>query len=365
MILAFIGLVISPIPDWFGVAIFSLIILLTEGLSIDIYAKETTVSTASAPLIAGALLYGPIGALVLSLVLAATSMIKYRSPISRFIFNVSNHIISSSLCAFFILLTPRIFIDYPVYLQVMLALVSGTIIFFSSTLTLAGVMSISRGVSFRSLWKDQFRWLWIFYLAFGVVGYVLILGFTTAGVIGLVAVLVPLLTLRISQMQYIDNTKENVSQLRRKNTELEIKSAEIEELNDELLLSLGNVIDLRDTFTMGHSSNVSEYASLVARELGFSPSRIDLLSKSCLLHDIGKIGIPDDILFKPKALTNDEYEVIKKHPELGAEIIAANQSMKDIAPIIRHHHERYDGCGYPAGLRGEEIPIEARVLCLV
>lgn len=107
MILAFIGLVISPIPDWFGVAIFSLIILLTEGLSIDIYAKETTVSTASAPLIAGALLYGPIGALVLSLVLAATSMIKYRSPISRFIFNVSNHIISSSLCAFFILLTPE------------------------------------------------------------------------------------------------------------------------------------------------------------------------------------------------------------------------------------------------------------------
>jgi putative nucleotidyltransferase with HDIG domain len=350
--------------DWIGLAFFALLILLTEGLSIDLYVRDTSISTASAPLIAGALLYGPQGALMLSLVLALTAMIKHRSKISRFIFNSSNHFISSSLVPFLVLLTSVSFVAHPAHVQFSLALLSGSIVYFVSTLLLSGVMSLSMNQPFRQVWSDRFRWLLPYYMAFGVTGYALILGYNSAGILGLVAVLLPLLTLRVSQAQYIDNTKSMVSQLRAQNLALENKSNEISSLNEDLLLSLANVIDLRDTATMGHSKGVSDYAVLIAKELGLSDEHIEWIHKSGLLHDIGKIGIPDTILFKPSRLTVEEFEIIKQHPGRGAEIVQANHSLSTLSPIIRHHHERYDGKGYPDGLRDQEIPLEARILGL-
>jgi putative nucleotidyltransferase with HDIG domain len=206
--------------------------------------------------------------------------------------------------------------------------------------------------------------LWVYYIAFGASGYVLILGYTSSGVVGLAAVLVPLLALRISQIQYIENTKVNVAQLRTKNSELKNLYQQVENYNEELLLSLANIIDLRDPYTMGHSAKVADYAGIIAREMGLPDNRIELLRKSSLLHDIGKIGIPDSILFKPSELTFKEKEIIKEHSERGATIVTLNQSLQKLAPIIRYHHERYDGLGYPDGLKGEDIPLEARILCL-
>jgi diguanylate cyclase (GGDEF)-like protein/putative nucleotidyltransferase with HDIG domain len=350
--------------DWYGLAIFALLILLTEGLSIDLYIRETSVSTAAAPLIAGSLLYGPQGALVLSLVLAATAMIKHRSRVSRLVFNSSNHYISSSLVAFLVIPTGIAYINQPVYVQLAFAILAGTIVYFISTLLLSGVMSLSMNQSFRQIWIERFRWLWPYYMAFGVVGYGLILGYTNAGVLGIGVVLLPLLTLRLSHTQYIENTRSNVQQLRTKNLELENQSHLIRNLNEDLLLSLANLIDLRDTNTMGHSKCVAEFAVRIAKELGLSPERIELVRKSGLLHDIGKIGIPDSILFKPGLLTTDEFEVIKRHPVLGADIVGANHLLSELGPVIRHHHERFDGKGYPDGIQGQEISLEARILCL-
>ena len=350
--------------DWYGLAIFLLLILLTEALSIDIYIRDTSISTAAAPLIAGSLLFGPQGALVLSLTLAATAMIKHRSKLNRFIFNSSNHFISSSLGAFLVILSNTSLISQPAYVQIAFATLSGIIVFFSSTYLLSGVMSLSMNQPFRKLWSEQFRWLFPYYLTFGVAAYALILGFNTAGVLGLVAVILPLLTLRISQAQYIDNTKSMVSQLRTQNMELENQSTKISNLNEDLLLSLANVIDLRDTDTMGHSNGVAHYTVLFSEKLGLSSEHIEQIQKSGLLHDIGKIGIPDSILLKPDRLTPEEFEIIKQHPVRGAEIVGANHTLVKLSPIIRHHHERYDGKGYPDGLRGKEIPLEACILSL-
>lgn len=350
--------------DWNGLAIFALLILLTEGLSIDLYIKETTISTSAAPLIAGSLLYGPQGALILSVVLAATAMIKHRSRISRLVFNSSNHFISSSLGAFMVILTGASFINQPVYVQLAFAILSGSIVYFISTFLLSGVMSLSMNQSFRQIWSERFRWLWPYYMAFGVAGYALILGYNAAGVLGIGVVLLPLLTLRLSHTQYIENTKANVQQLRTKNLELENQSYLIRNLNEELLLSLANVIDLRDTYTMGHSNSVADFAVRIAKELDLPSERIERVRRSGLLHDIGKIGIPDSILFKPGLLTTDEFEIIKQHPARGAEIVSANHSLSELSPIIRHHHERFDGYGYPDGIRGQEIPLEARILCM-
>jgi diguanylate cyclase (GGDEF)-like protein/putative nucleotidyltransferase with HDIG domain len=362
VVLATLSFNLHSAMDWVGLLIFSLLVMLTEGLSIDIYVRETSISVSSVLLIAGVFLFGPLGALVLSVVLAATSMIKYRSKISRFIFNTSNHFISCSLCVLPVMLTNGVFTEYPVYLQVILALFSGSIIFFSSTFLLTGVMSLSMDQPFFKLWRERFRWLLGYYMAFGVSGYALILGYNTAGVIGLVVLMVPLMILRFSQVQYIEKTKFNVNQLSTKNVELENQSNLIENLNEELLLSLANVIDLRDSFTMGHSIGVADYASMIAERLGLPPERIEIVRKSGLLHDIGKIGIPDSILYKPGPLTYKEFEIIKHHPVRGAEIVDSNRTLCNLSPIIRHHHERYDGSGYPDGIRGQEIPLEARIL---
>jgi putative nucleotidyltransferase with HDIG domain len=124
------------------------------------------------------------------------------------------------------------------------------------------------------------------------------------------------------------------------------RSREINLLNDELLEVLAEVIDLRDPYVLGHSQNVARNARRIGQELGLNPDQIDAIYKAGLLHDLGKIGIPGEILQKPGMLTSDEYETVKKHPVTGAELIGKCHSLKRLVPIIRHHHEKFDGRGY-------------------
>lgn len=362
--LAFIVLPLSPLPDWFGLIAFALIVLVTEGLSLDIYVNDTSISTSAAPLIAGTLLFGPIGAIVLSLVLAGTAMIKHRSQLNRFIFNSANHFLSTFLGAYLIFYLSTPLISLPGYKQIAFTILGGNAVFICSTLLLSGVMSLSMGQSLRDVWNERFRWLWPYYLAFGIVAYTLILGYSFAGVLGILAVMVPLLMLRFSHMQYINKTRTMVSQLREQNSELEENSNRITALNEEILLSLAKAIDMRDAYTMGHSTAVSEYAVQIAEELDLTVERVDQIRTGALLHDIGKIGIPDSILFKPGPLTYNELDFIKQHPVRGAELVRTNNCLREMVPLIRHHHERFDGQGYPDGLQGREIPLEARILCV-
>jgi diguanylate cyclase (GGDEF)-like protein/putative nucleotidyltransferase with HDIG domain len=350
--------------DWLGVGVFALVIFLTEWFAVDIYIRDNSISTSTAPLIAGVLLFGPPGAVCLSLVLATTALIKHRSPLHRYIFNISNHVIATSLSAGLLLLLRLPFTSQPPLVQMLSAVVVGELMFISSTFLLASVMGLATGQPVLQIWQGQFRWLTPYYLAFGLGGYALTLGYSYAGVIGVVAIVVSLLILRISQVQYLEQTQTLVTKLRAKTVELENYAGEISNLNEGLLLSLSNLLDLRDTYTFGHSEQVASYAVLVAEQLGLTGPQIELLRKASLLHDIGKVGIEDAILYKPGPLTGEEYARIKQHPVVGAEILAANEPLRPLVPIVRHHHERYDGQGYPDGLRGQEIPLEARILGL-
>ncbi len=143
-------------------------------------------------------------------------------------------------------------------------------------------MAISSGGSVQKIWKERFRWLWPYYLAYGVVSFAFVIGYDTNGILGVLAVLVPLLILRFSQVQYIDHTKEIVQQLRQQNTVLEEHTSEITTLNEELLLALAHMVDLRDPFVYGHSQHVSRYASSIAKELGLADERLELDSEGWL-----------------------------------------------------------------------------------
>jgi putative two-component system response regulator len=129
-----------------------------------------------------------------------------------------------------------------------------------------------------------------------------------------------------------------------------------------VVFAFARAVEVKSPYTRGHSERVTAYALELAEHLGISPGQRELLRKGGLLHDIGKIGIPDAILNKPGALTPEEYAVIKQHPAQGVTIVEPLVSLQDTIPLIRWHHERQDGRGYPDGLRGEDIPLLVRIL---
>jgi HD-GYP domain-containing protein (c-di-GMP phosphodiesterase class II) len=140
------------------------------------------------------------------------------------------------------------------------------------------------------------------------------------------------------------------------------------QINNDLFMgtirSLAEAIDEKDPYTRGHSERVNRYAVLLAKQLGLGRKEMREVHISSLFHDIGKIGIEDKILRKPAMLTDQEYAVMKQHPEKGAQMLSKITAMRDIIPGIRFHHERWDGTGYPKQLKGEQIPIAARIVAV-
>ena len=129
-----------------------------------------------------------------------------------------------------------------------------------------------------------------------------------------------------------------------------------------IIVSLAGAVDAKDAYTHGHSLRVARTALIVARELGLSPEKLEPLLMSAILHDVGKIAIPDDILKKPTRLTKEEFEIMKGHSMAGAKMLAHIPALEEVIPGIRNHHEDWDGNGYPDGLAGEEIPLFGRII---
>jgi len=348
--------------DAIGLAMFALFVALTEWFSIDIYIRNTAVSTSAAPMLAGALLFGPFGALVLGVVFAFTAWIKNHSPFSRFLFNASNQIIASMAYLGLISLTGRAISGWDQLLQIVLVIIAAMIVYLITTTLVATGMSISLQQKFLRVWEEQFAWLAPFYVGIGFMTYALMFGYHFAYVLGMMVMVVPLVLLRFSQKQAIDRTRAMVAELREMNANLVKSANEISALNLGLLETLAESIDMHDPYVMGHSRQVTLFAVQIAQRMGLNDSQIELIRKSSLLHDVGKLRIPDTILSKPSRLNSHEYEIIKKHPEAGASLLSRSPSLTNLIPIVKHHHEFYDGQGYPSGLKGNEIPIEARIV---
>lgn len=350
--------------DWQGIIIFTGLVLFTEWLAIDIYTRNTSVSTSIAPLVAGACLFGATGVLAVSFTLSAAATIKHRSPIPRFFFNLSNHLLAGLLCVHFLRWTAMQITVETSWLAVLAVVVATGLAYLSTTTLLSGVIHLSSGIHPREIWMERFYWLWPYYLALGVLAYALAVGYLANGLLGVIIFFAPLLMLRISQNQYLSRTESMVAQLRAANTELVERSDEISAMNEGLILALSHASDLRDPYVHGHALHVARYAVLIAEELGLREERIESIRQAALLHDIGKIGIPEAILFKPSRLTDDEYELMKQHAVLGAALVQGIDSLQHLAPLIRHHHEYYNGRGYPSSLANDNIPLEARILSI-
>ena len=157
---------------------------------------------------------------------------------------------------------------------------------------------------------------------------------------------------------------EQMREIKKINAELSETYEKLEKSYMESIETVRYTVEAKDLYTRGHSDRVSEYSVLIGKKLGLNDEDIRRLRIGGLFHDVGKIGVPDSILQKNAKLTDDEYSQIKNHPTIGAHILSTASIFQDIIPIVKHHHERYDGNGYHSRLKGEEIPYLSRIAAI-
>ena len=195
------------------------------------------------------------------------------------------------------------------------------------------------------------------------------IGYAAAGLYGLAVVAVPVVLIRKTQEAYLKHAQRSARKLREAADTIQSQNVSLEQANRLLrerstaaMESLSATVDARDSYTAGHSRRVQQLSLAIGRQLALSQAELDLLGHAALFHDIGKLAIPDSILLKPAGLTGEEWALMQRHADEGARIIDRLGFLQDAVPAIRHHHERFDGTGYPDRLRKEEIPLGARII---
>ena len=213
---------------------------------------------------------------------------------------------------------------------------------FLNTTIISGFLSALNSQKFVRVWLESIKGTFSSSIAVGSMGIIIALAYIDYGYGAVLLFLGPLLLARYSFRLYVDMRNVYLSTIQ----------------------ALSKSLEAKDPFTSGHSNRVEKYAVELAEAADLSFDKIQDIKIAAALHDIGKIGINDQILNKASKLTQEEYQQIMEHPAIGANIIRNVDFLRNIAEIIKHHHERYDGNGYPDGLRGEQIPIEACILAI-
>lgn len=163
---------------------------------------------------------------------------------------------------------------------------------------------------------------------------------------------------RIDRILQLEDFSKNLQGI------VEEKTSQIEQLSFEIISTIASMIEAKDSYTKGHSVRVAEYSAMIAKAVGWDDEAVKNLKYIALLHDIGKVGIPDNVLKKKGRLTEEEFNIIKSHTVLGGDILKDIKTIKDVDSGAKYHHERYDGTGYPCGLVGKHIPDVARIICI-
>jgi diguanylate cyclase (GGDEF)-like protein/putative nucleotidyltransferase with HDIG domain len=242
-----------------------------------------------------------------------------------------------------------------------LLMAAALVFFLANTLPISVVIALTESKSSRKVWKECYFWSFPYYLV----------GAAAVGLVGVVnqraGWQTSLLVLPVIYWVY-RSYRLYLGRLEAEKERVEVEKRHVEQiasLNMRTIEALALAIEAKDHTTHTHLQRVRTYAIEIAKDLSLSPDEIEALRAAALLHDIGKLAVPEHIINKPGRLTPEEFEKMKVHPLVGAEILDRVAFPYPVAPIVRAHHERWDGSGYPAGLVGEEIPIGARILSVV
>jgi putative nucleotidyltransferase with HDIG domain len=371
-VVSFVGVLAGVLGAAFGSAddvfgLVALIILVGLGQAVALEVDDGSISVSAVGALAGAALFGPRAALALAITTCVVDWSAKRYPLHRTLFNIGALSLASLAASAVFALGFEGSLGELVTVGAGLA--AGAAYFAVNTGLLSGALAMEGHERWWRAWHERFLWLLPHWVVYGFVGGVMAIAYHAAGPYALAVFAVPLLLMRKTQEAYLRHTRKSAQKLRAAAETIQTQNVSLEKANRLLrerstaaMESLSATVDARDAYTAGHSRRVQELALAIGRELGLSKAELDLLGHAALFHDIGKLAIPDAILLKPATLTHDEWDLMQRHAEEGARIIDRLGFLQDAVPAIRHHHERFDGTGYPDRLRGEEIPLGARII---
>jgi HD-GYP domain-containing protein (c-di-GMP phosphodiesterase class II) len=216
-------------------------------------------------------------------------------------------------------------------------------------------MSLAEHVSWRTIWFERFHWARFHFALFGPLALAATIAYEQIGTAGLAAFTLPPALMILSVRQYLERTAASVEEIREAN--LSLRRA-----HKDTIAALSRSMEAKDLYTGSHTERVAAVAVALGRRLGFRDEELEAIEFGALLHDIGKIGIPENILRKPGKLTEDEWNLIKTHPVISDYILSELDLHAFVRQCARSSHERIDGAGYPDGLSGEAIPLPARIV---
>jgi diguanylate cyclase (GGDEF)-like protein/putative nucleotidyltransferase with HDIG domain len=360
-----VGLVFGHSHDVGGLLAIIALVGVGQALALELDLGSISVSAVGA--LAGAALFGPRAALALAITTAAVEWSARRQSLHHVLFNIGALSLASLTAA--AAFTLHVDGDAGQIFTIAAGVVAG----FGYFAVNMGLVSLATAFEGHERWwrafQERFAWLAPHYLVYGFIAAVIYLGYQAAHLWALAVFAVPLFLMRKTQEAYLRHTQKSAQKLREAAETIQTQNVSLEQANRLLrerstaaMESLSATVDARDAYTAGHSRRVQQLALAIGRELGLSQAELDLLGHAALFHDIGKLAIPDAILLKPATLTDEEWALMQRHADEGARIIDRLGFLNDAVPAIRHHHERFDGTGYPDHLRGEEIPLGARII---
>jgi hypothetical protein len=311
-----------------------------------------------------ALLFGPRAALLLAVAVCAVDWSARRGPLHKVLFNVGALTLSGLAAA-----SVGLWLPDERWLLLAGGAVAGVVYYAVNIGLLTTAISLETHEPWMNVARERFTWLFLHYVVYGVVGGMIAIAYLTAGLIGILVFAVPVVLVRKAQLDYIEHTESSVRALReaattieRQNTSLTDAYALLRDRTTETMESLAAAVDARDSYTAGHSRRVQEIAAAIGRQLDLDGESLESVSFAALFHDVGKLAVPESVLLKPGPLDDSEWEAVRRHPEEGERIIGHLGFLAHATTAIRHHHERFDGRGYPDGLAGYDIPLGARIL---
>ena len=324
---------------WFPILVFLLLIVLSDSFPVTL-PRGSNVSVSFATIAAAILLFQPLIVLVITITRDLFLMSKAENRI-KYLFNASQLVVSAGSAALiYRSMTPSSLVFSTNHIP---AFIVSMIVFFvlnSSFVTL--ILAFTQEEKPYTIWLINLKWCTLTFVSMAPLGALIDVIYINIGFWGLVLFLLPLILARHSFQSYMN----------------------IRQTFLDTIKSLSLAIDAKDPYTKGHSSRVADYVVSLSRELKWPEDKVEFLQYIALIHDVGKVAVPDYILKKDGLLSDEEFAIMKTHSVAGADVIRDIKYFAAGTDIIRHHHERWDGTGYPDQIGGEEIPEGARIMAV-
>jgi len=332
------------------IILFGLFAALAESMPIYI-SKEITVSVAFAVDLMAILIFGPYGGTLIASIGTTFQFVKhpdgkikhiFNFPYYKTLFNMAELALSVGIAGLVFEYTGGVAGTY-IYPKYLISAVLAAIVYYIlNTSIVAILLSFLTNKSLTYVLTKEIKWMVPNFLFLAFLGIIMSEAFIRIGYLSFILLFIPLFMIRYMFKLYMDSKQSYYDTI------------------DVLVKAL----DAKDKYTAGHSKNVEKFSVIFCKELGISDSETEMIRIAALLHDIGKIGVKEEVLNKPGKLTDEELSMIKEHPQKGYEILRDVPALKDVSIWVKFHHEWYDGSGYPDGIKGDEIPLESQILSI-